>query len=124
MVSFRLNRMPVDAEFEKRIPGNAIEISLPGFFYDHLFNRSGYLVGLRYWAMPSTNLAAEPLSAFCEDPRFYFSLEHNFLDMVFFVDEIKNLKCSELESNSAQEFGGDRLFLLDDVPILFFDLDI
>lgn len=122
IVSLRWSPIPIDAEIGASIPCDARELELPGIFYDYLWTRSGRLVGLRYYGMSDTALTQGPLAVFREDPRFYFSVEHDFLDVVFYMDEIHSLHRRELEEDSAQEFGGDRLLVLDGILVLCFDL--
>lgn len=121
-ILLKFSRNPIDAKIGVDIPSDARDIEFPGFFYDHLFDLSGRLVGLRCWAMPSMKLKEGLISFFREDPRFLFSDESNCVDVVFYVENIGNLNRRELQEDAAQEFCGDRLLVLDDVPILFFEL--
>jgi hypothetical protein len=114
-----------DAEIaSEKIEAQSIDISLGGFFYDYLLNQSGQVVGVRYWGMPDSQVSKGPLDSFINDPRFLFSKNENFVDIVFYSREIPALRDGKLEIDCVQNFGGDSVLNLNGQFAILFDLPI
>ena len=124
------SRSPNDAEIASAdFQGQLADDDLGGFFYDYLRNQAGRMVGVRYWGIPDSRISNGLLSngllrMYLDDPRFVFDGEGSFVDIVFFAQEIANLRQGSLEVETVQEFGGDGVLNLEGEWAIVFDLPV
>ncbi|WP_139225757.1 hypothetical protein [Paracidovorax konjaci] len=99
------------------------DITLDGFFYDHLLTTDGAFAGVRYWIEPGTVFDKHPVfSSFLEDERFQFNSQKGYVDIVFDSENIKNLRMGMLKVHTVQDFGGESVVKKRNLIGIAFDL--
>ncbi|GKT01367.1 hypothetical protein AVKW3434_18280 [Acidovorax sp. SUPP3434] len=84
------------------------EISLGGFFYDHILSDDGTLVGVRYWMSPGVAFEQHPVfSQYIADRRCDFNIEGGYVDIVFDEKYANDLHAGLLKIDNVQDFGGE-----------------
>lgn len=99
------------------------EVTLNGFFYDHVCTADGAIAGVRYWIEPGTEFDRHPVfSLFLEDERFRFNPDDGYVDIVFDREDVDALKTGVLEVQTVQDFGGENVVRKGDLLGIAFDL--
>jgi hypothetical protein len=82
--------------------------SLNGYFYDHICDSNGQILGVRYWIGNEVLFDKhEVFSQFKNDARFKFNQRSCYVDIVWDVKSIDALADGKLTIETVQDFGGD-----------------
>ena len=93
----------------------ATEVTLDGYFYDHLCSSTGVIVGVRYWVDRAIAFDHHPVfSHFLDDERFKFKQSDGYVDIVFDTKDIDAFKKGVLGVETVQDFGGESVVKLGD----------
>lgn len=80
---------------------------LGGYFYDHICNESGKILGLRYWLDPDESFGKHNIfSRFSSDVRFHFDEMKGLVDFLFEREDIQAYKDNLCRIDTVQDFGG------------------
>jgi hypothetical protein len=84
------------------------DVSLGGYFYDHLCASDGRVVGVRYWLDSEIDIDAHPVyKEFASDERLKFNKDGGYVDILLDEKESATFKAGELTVETVQDFGGD-----------------
>lgn len=89
-------------------PVPTVEVSLGGYFYDHICNSAEAIVGVRYWVDESIVFDRHPVfRQFMGDERFKFNQRDHYVDIVFDERNVDPFRNGTLSVQTVQDFGGD-----------------
>jgi hypothetical protein len=87
------------------------DVSLDGYFYDHLCLSNGDVVGVRYWVDEAVRFDRHPVfKNFDGDQRFKFNQADRYVDFVFDKKDIEVFQNNLLKVHTVQDFGGESVF--------------
>ena len=106
--SYRLTSKP-PIQVEGRVWEILVNVAVGGYFYDHICDTSGQILGIRYWGASDDLLSGNfVLSHFLKDKRFFFAPDGAFADILFNADDIEPFKRQLFRIDTLQDFGGEQ----------------
>lgn len=84
------------------------DVTLDGYFYDHLCASDGKVVGVRYWLDAEIDLDTHPVyKEFATDERLKFNQGGGYVDILLDEEQAASFKAGELVVETVQDFGGE-----------------
>lgn len=84
------------------------DVTLGGYFYDHLCASDGKVFGVRYWFDSEIDTDTHPVyREFARDERLKFSKDGGYVDILLVEEGAATFKAGELTVETVQDFGGD-----------------
>ena len=102
-----------------------VNVSLPGIFYDYLFDKQNRNIGLRYWIYDWHSLETNAVFfSFLNDERFFYNKKNGFIDIVFSCDDVFTILTGDFFADSRQDFGGDFVLKSKNTYAIAFDINV
>ena len=107
-----MNRLVLPADLKKSLKPTdwqpTKKFSLNGYFYDHICDSNGQILGVRYWVGNEVLFDKHAVfSQFKNDARFKFNQRSRYVDIVWDAKNIDALADGKLTIETVQDFGGD-----------------